>query len=167
MFCQQLPHAPSFWRSTVKQPSSRPERSGVEGPPHFAVACSCSSFWRSTVKQPSSRPERSGVEGPPHFAVACSCSSFWRSPGVVILAKPESPYLPLFVLSRPSGAAATGVVILAQPESPYCLCCAAAPTGGPMQAAPNQSFTSNSHRINLLPKPPRAKSSFSPITLMS
>jgi hypothetical protein len=28
-------------------PSSRPERSGVEGPPHFAVACSCLSFWCS------------------------------------------------------------------------------------------------------------------------
>ena len=25
-------------------PSSRPERSAVEGPPHFVVACSCSSF---------------------------------------------------------------------------------------------------------------------------
>jgi hypothetical protein len=36
-----------------------------------------------------------------------------------------------------------------------------------MQAAPNQCFSRNSQRMNLLPEPPPAKSPFSPLTLMS
>jgi hypothetical protein len=58
-------------------------------------------------------------------------------------------------------------VILAKPqESSFwrsqnlriCLCCAAAPSGEPMQATPNQPLANNSHQINLLPGATRSKS---------
>ena len=71
-------------------------------------------------------------------------TSFWRSPR-----------------SRHSGEA-QGVVILAKPESPYWLFLRRCTFRRTEQAALNQYYASNSQRINLLPPPPVPKPLFHP-----